>query len=190
MPIQAWAAYEAHHDMFGFGAITGNGSWQAAGGNADSSSDYGFQLGVGYTFGDIFAYVNFEMLKYKDDVTAAGGGGDASYKRNAFSIGAKWNVATGYVGGQFIKAMDGSCSGNMAGLIPGCTDVGLRQLGCLHGCVWGTTTPCPSRPRPTSWAATPTTTTCSSTQPPVVPLCAVNLGATVWGVTVGLKHSF
>jgi hypothetical protein len=32
MPIQAWAAYEAHHQMFGFGAITGTGAWQGAGG--------------------------------------------------------------------------------------------------------------------------------------------------------------
>src|SRR5262245_34297622 len=111
LPIQAWVAYEAHHDMFGFGAITPGASWSGAGGVGQSSSDYGVQLGVGYTFGDIFVYGNFEYLKYKTEVDGSivAGGGDATYKRNAFSVGAKWNIATGYVGGQFIKAFDGKC---------------------------------------------------------------------------------
>ena len=189
MPIQAWAAYEAHHDMFGFGAITGNGSWQAVGGNADSSSDYGFQLGVGYTFGDIFAYVNFEMLKYKDDVTAAGGGGDASYKRNAFSIGAKWNVATGYVGGQFIKAFDGSCSGNIAGLVPtaptsDCGNSGAYMVGLGYYHTLSKQTQAYVMGSYTNNGDLQFYSTAGGAAVPV------NLGATVWGVTVGLKHSF
>src|SRR5215813_6553967 len=82
MPLQAWVAYEQHHDMFGFGAINPLFGWQAVAPGvtvADSSKDYGVQLGVGYTFGDIFAYVNFEMLKYQDDVDPIFGGGTVSY---------------------------------------------------------------------------------------------------------------
>jgi len=189
LPIQAWAAYEQHHDMFGFGAINGFGSWQAIGGNADSSKDYGVQLGVGYTFGDIFAYVNFELLKYQDDVTPGAGGGTAEYKRNAFSIGAKWNVATGYIGGQFIKAFDGKCSGNITGLIPTATttDCGNSGAWMVGAGYYHTLSKQTQAYVMASYTNNDDLQFYSTAGGAAVP---TNLGANVWGVTVGLKHSF
>jgi predicted porin len=101
IPIQAWIAYEHHKDFFGLNAVTGLA-------NGTNSSDHGIQVGVGYTLGDIFAYINFEQLKYSNDGLA--GPTVNEYKRNAGSIGVKWNIPTGYVGGQFIKANNGSCT--------------------------------------------------------------------------------
>jgi len=193
MPLQAWIAYEQHNDMFGLGPITngGGGQWIGsgiAGGNADSSKDYGVQLGVGYTFGDIFAYVNFEQLKYQDDVDPIAGGGTASYKRNAWSIGAKWNVSTGYVGGQFIDALNASCSGNLPGLVGstgtscGSTSGYMIGLGYYH-----------TLSKQTQAYIMGTYTNNGDLQfystaggVGVAP----NLGASVYGVTIGLKHSF
>jgi predicted porin len=189
MPIQAWAAYEAHHDMFGWGAINSFGSWQGAAGNADSSSDYGVQLGVGYTFGDIFAYVNFEMLKYQDEVNPGAGGGTAEYKRNAFSVGAKWNLATGYVGGQFIKAFDGSCSGNITGLITGAptSDCGNSGAWMVSAGYYHTLSKQTQAYIMGSYTDNSDLQFYSTAGGAGVP---TNLGASVWGVTVGLKHSF
>jgi len=192
MPLQAWIAYEQHHDMFGFGAISpGLGGWLGnAQGGADSSSDYGLQLGVGYTFGDIFAYVNFEQLKYKDNVDPIFGGGEATYKRNAWSIGAKWNIATGYVGAQFIDALNASCD-FPAGLV---TAAALPTTSCDKTSAY-------------MFAAGYYHTLSKQTQAYIMgsytnngdlqfystaggAAAPVNLGASVWGVTVGLKHSF
>ena len=179
MPIQAWAAYEQHQDMFGLGGITSSGSWVGAGGNGTSSKDYGIQVGVGYTFGDIFAYVNFEQLKYKEDVVT---GGEAEYKRNAFSIGAKWNIATGYVGGQFIKAMNGSCT------LPttGCTanDSGAWMVGLGYYHTLSKQTQAYIMGSYTNNDDLQFYSTAGGTGVPT------NLGASVYGVTVGLKHSF
>ena len=190
MPIQAWVAYEQHHDMFGFGAITGPGGagWQGAGGVADSSSDYGFQVGVGYTFGDIFVYGNFEMLKYQSDVNPGFGGGEISYKRNAASIGAKWNIATGYVGGQFIKAWDGNCdfTATIAAALPttSCSGSGawMASAGYYHTLSKQTQAYIMA-----SYTNNDDLQFYSTAGGAAVP---TNLGANVWGVTVGLKHSF
>jgi predicted porin len=188
MPIQAWAAYEQHHDMFGFGAITPAASWIGATGVGDTSKDYGVQVGVGYTFGDIFAYVNFESLKYKDEVDPLFGGGDLTYKRNAFSIGAKWNVATGYVGGQFIKAFDGKCefpAGIAATLATSdCGNSGgwMAAAGYYHTLSKQTQAYVMA-----SYTNNDDLQFYSTAGGAAVP---TNLGASVWGVTVGLKHSF
>ncbi|HTS54608.1 MAG TPA: porin [Burkholderiales bacterium] len=184
-PIQAWVAYEKHEDMFGLGAITspngaasGAGSFMGAGGGATSSSDYGAQLGVGYTFGDVFAYVNFEKLHYNDDLAA---GGSATYKRNAWSIGAKWNLASGYVGGQFIQALNASCE-----LPTGCT--ADHTSGKMVGVGYYHTL---SKQTQAYIMATYIDngdlnyfTTAGGAAGPY------NLGSAIWGATVGLKHSF
>ena len=186
LPLQAWAAYEMHHDMFGLGAIApGAGGWVGNGnGTGDSSSDYGLQLGVGYTFGDIFAYVNFEQLKYKIDVDPIFGGGSADYKRNAFSIGAKWNIATGYVGGQFIKAMNASCtiSASPTGCSANDTGAWMASVGYYH-----TLSKQTQAYVMFSYTDNSDLQFYSTAGGAGVP---VNLGATVWGATVGLKHSF
>ena len=74
---------------------------------ASSSSDHGIQVGVGYTLGDLFFYANFEQLKYQTD--GLSGPIVDEYKRNAWSIAGKWNVATGYIGAQFIQAQNATC---------------------------------------------------------------------------------
>ena len=184
MPIQAWIAYEQHEDMFGLGVITnqGGGQWIGAGGAADSSKDYGLQVGVGYTFGDIFAYVNFEQLKYQDNIDPTFGGGTADYKRNAWSIGAKWNIATGYVGGQFIDALNASCTLPGTGCTADHTSGYMVGLGYYH-----------TLSKQTQAYVMGTYihngdlnfyTTAGGVGP------AVNLGSQIWGLTVGLKHSF
>jgi len=101
LPIQLWGAYEHHKDLYGLNVITGTAA------AANSTKDYGWQLGVGYTLGDIFMFANFEQLKYQADGLA--GATVSEYKRKAWSVGAKWNIATGYVGGQYIQAQNASC---------------------------------------------------------------------------------
>jgi predicted porin len=182
LPIQAWVAYEQHKDMFGLAAVNPVGSFVGSGvaaGAGSSSKDHGLQLGVGYTFGDIFAYVNFEQLKYSTDLMT---GGSDEYKRNAFSIGAKWNVATGYVGGQFIKAMNGSCELAAAGCSASETGGYMFGLGYYHTL---------SKQTQAYVMATYINnddlqyyTTAGGVGSPL------NYGSSIWGVTVGLKHSF
>ncbi|HXX11786.1 MAG TPA: porin [Burkholderiales bacterium] len=202
MPLQAWAAYEQHHDMFGFGAISGNsfattgalagqfhgGGWISSGGSADSSKDYGVQLGVGYTFGDIFAFVNFEQLKYQDDIDPVFGGNTATYKRNAWSIGAKWNVATGYVGGQFINALNASCDGNIAAISnasgTSCGDTSAWMIGLGYYHTLSKQTQAYIMGSYTHNAALNLYSTAGGITP------GGPLGATVTALTVGLKHSF
>jgi predicted porin len=33
----------------------------------------------------------------------------SKYERDAFSVGMKWNLASGYIGAQYIQAMEGDC---------------------------------------------------------------------------------
>jgi len=180
LPIQAWVAYEHHKDNFGLAAVNPAGGYiGSVGGAATSSSDYGVQLGVGYTFGDIFAYVNFEQLKYDSTILT---GGDATYKRNAFSVAAKWNIATGYVGGQFIKAMSGSCELPGTGCSANDTGGYMFGLGYYHTL---------SKQTQAYVMATYIKnddlqyyTTAGGVGSPL------DYGSSIWGVTVGLKHSF
>jgi len=102
LPIQAWIAYEQHNDLNGLNTIT------ATVNGASSTKDTGIQVGVGYTLGDIFLFANYEQLKYQADGVAATALNE--YKRAAFSLGVKWNVATGYFGAQYIQAQDGKCT--------------------------------------------------------------------------------
>ncbi len=100
LPLQVWGAIELHDDLFGLNAITGVPG-------ATGSDDQGIQVGVGYTLGDIFMFANYEMLEYESDGLAAGSVN--KYERDALSIGVKWNLASGYVGAQYIQAMEGDC---------------------------------------------------------------------------------
>ena len=97
IPIQVWAAYERHNDLFGLNVITGTAS-------GHSSKDSGIQVGVGYTLGDMFIFANFERLKYETDGLC--GAAIDEYRRNAWSVGTKWNVPTGYVGAQYMQAYE------------------------------------------------------------------------------------
>jgi len=100
LPLQVWGAIELHDDMFGLEAITGVT-------NGTGSDDQGIQVGVGYTLGDIFIFANYEMLEYELDGAAAGT--VSKYERDAASIGVKWNLASGYVGAQYIMALEADC---------------------------------------------------------------------------------
>ena len=189
IPIQAWIAYERHKDLYGINAIsagaqgaTGVGTGQTG----TSSSDYAVQLGAGYTFGDVFVYINYEKLKYTEDGltgTALNG-----YKRAAESIGMKWNLATGYVGAQFDAAQNGSCS---------LADGSACDAGGTSGKMF---------------AVGYYATLSKQTQAYVVgnyikngnlqsylpagggtaagPNLGISLGSNIWGATIGLKHTF
>jgi predicted porin len=130
IPVQAWVAYEKHKDMFGITAIA-NAAFGAlgvalpAGGLGTSSSDSGIQVGAGYTIGDIFVFANFERLKYEEtgNVTL----GDLEYKRNAWSIGLKWNVPTGYVGAQYMQAQNAKAT--LAGVSGTLDSTGAKSVG-------------------------------------------------------------
>jgi predicted porin len=125
IPIQAWVAYERHKDMNGLGVITG-GFLSTQSTLPSSTKDDGIQVGLGYTLGDIFLFGNFERLKYTADGLAAVGD-ITEYKRNAWSIGGKWTIATGYIGAQYIQAQDGKCTAIGVGC--DATDSGARMIG-------------------------------------------------------------
>jgi len=168
-----------HKDLDGLAVITAGGVGQSA--LPSSTSDKGIEVGGGYTLGDVFLFATFEQLKYNaDGLTAATD--ITEYKRNAWSLGLKWNVATGYIGAQYIQAMNATCEnvgGNCNADKTGAKMVGLGYYHTLskqtqayimasyiknddlqsYGFAGGTGVP-------------------------------TNLGAHVEGVTVGLKHSF
>ncbi len=184
LPIQAWAAYENHRDMFGLAAVNPLGGWNGngAGGVSTGSSDKGIQLGLGYTFGDVFVFLNMERLQYKSDATIGGAAGQFEYKRNAFGFGAKWNLATGYVGGQFIKANSGDCS------IPGAgcsaTDTGGYMLGLGYYHTMSKQTQAYVMATFNQNDDLQYYTTAGGVGAPL------SYGSNLWGFTVGLKHSF
>lgn len=104
LPLQAWAAYGDRSDQFG---LEGVSTAYGAGSTGTGSSDTALQIGAGWTLGDIFIFANYEMLEYEMDGVA--GGGINSWERDAFSVGLKWNLASGYLGAQYIMAMEADC---------------------------------------------------------------------------------
>jgi predicted porin len=109
LPLQAWGAYANHKDYFGLNSITTNvtGGPTVAGTN---SNDRAFQIGGGYTLGDIFLFINFESLEYKNDNQTGVATTLSKYSRDAWGLGMKWNLASGYVGAQYINALEADCS--------------------------------------------------------------------------------
>jgi predicted porin len=191
IPVQVWAAYEHHKDMFGLNVISTAGG---TGGNvtlpgfngATSSRDQGFQVGVGYTLGDIFLFGNFERLKYKTDGIA--GPIIDRYRRDAWSVGLKWNVPTGYVGAQYIQAQNGKCDlADGTACNADNTAAKMVGLGYYH-----------TLSKQTQAYVMATYIKNDSLQSylpagggdPSGTGLPVNLGGNVWGATVGLKHSF
>lgn len=98
-PFYVDLAYEKHDDMFGANLIPGG----ATGGN--SSSDTGVQVGGGMSFGDLGLHLRYESLKYKTEGIAAGL--VSEYKRNAYWFGVKYNLPSGYIGGELGIAQEG-----------------------------------------------------------------------------------
>jgi predicted porin len=171
-----WIAYEQHKDLYGLSVITGSAATNAATGTKDK----GIQVGVGYTLGDIFFYGNFEQLKYDADGLA--GALVDEYKRNAWSVGVKWNIATGYVGAQFIDALSGKCElANGGGCNADQTGAKMISAGYYH-----------TLSKQTQAYVMASYTNNDDLQFYTMAGAGVpnNLGSTLWGVTVGLKHSF
>jgi predicted porin len=176
LPIQVWAAYEHHKDLFGLDAIRPAQAFVAT-----SSSDHGIQLGGGYTFGDLFVYAIFEQLKYND--TGLAGTAVSSYRRNAEDIGVKWNLATGYVGAQVMLAQKGKCDlANGGGCDASNSGGKVFAAGYYH----------------TLSKQTQAYVMVDYNKNDSLQYYGVaggtggfgNLGANIWGATVGLKHSF
>ena len=200
VPIQAWVAYERHKDLNGLGQITGSNAVALAGlpgtpatafGNATASvgqstvptstRDQGIQVGVGYTLGDLFLFAQYEGLKYKADGLSAATD-IIEYKRNAWGLGVKWNVATGYVGAQYIHAMNGSCQSVGGGCGASQTGGDMVGVGYYHTLSKQTQAYIMA-----TWIGNDDLNqynTAGGTG-------AVNrLGASIFGATIGLKHSF
>lgn len=121
LPLEVWAAYEKHKDYFGINAMGLSG-----GANGTSSNDHAMQGGVAYTFGDIRLFGLYEQLKYNADGLA--GTAVNEYKRNAWGLGFKWNLASGYFGGQFLQAQDGTCQ-RASGAVCSAGETGSRLIG-------------------------------------------------------------
>ena len=68
----------------------------------------GWHVGAAYTLGDIKLFGGWENIKYESDLN---GGGDADWERDAFYVGLKWNLASGYLGAQYIQALEANCGG-------------------------------------------------------------------------------
>ena len=185
VPIQLWAAYEQHKDLDGLNTIQGFGDIPAnplTGNGATSTKDKAYQVGVGYTLGDIFLFANFEQLKYE-----ASGITDLAlldeYKRKAWSVGMKWNVATGYFGAQYIQAQDGTCS--LAG--PGscnASETGARMVGLGYYHTLSKQTQAYVMGTYIKNKDEATYILAGAGTPSALP------GATQSAITVGLKHSF
>ena len=99
-PFYVDLSYEQHKDLFG-----ANQAPAAANvGVGSHSKDTGVQIGGGYTIGDLGLNLRFENLKYKNDGVLAGA---SEYKRNAEFLGVKYNLPSGYVGGEIAIAQSG-----------------------------------------------------------------------------------
>lgn len=117
LPLEAWAALAYRKDQFGLDVIPGTGV------NSESSTDVGWHVGAAYTLGDIKIFGGWENLKYESDLV---GGGDAEWERDAFHVGLKWNLASGYLGAQYVNALEANCGGSLDGA---CDDTGAQMIG-------------------------------------------------------------
>jgi len=196
VPVQAWVAYESHKDLDGLAVITGatsafpNATASAACPGCfsvgqstlpSSTKDQGIEAGAGYTFGDIFVFLQYEGLKYKADGLSALTD-IIEYKRNAYGAGMKWNIPTGYVGLQYIHAANGSCQS--VGGNCDASDTGANMVGAGY---YHTLSKQTQAYIMATWIGNKDLNqynTAGGTS--AVP----RLGGNVYGATVGLKHSF
>lgn len=128
IPLELWAAYERHKDYFGMAAIGFRPATSAGAvtGLGTSATDTGIQAGVAYTLGDVRIFALFERLQYKHDGAPAGD--LQNYKRNAWGAGLKWNLASGYIGAQYLQANNASCTLNN-GVACNADETGARLIG-------------------------------------------------------------
>ena len=184
LPLQAWLAYGERNDEFGLESFVANGrTGQFSVTATDGSKDTALHGGVGYTVGDIFLFVDAERLEYKLDGVATGD--IKKWTRNAYSVGTKWNLATGYVGAQYILASDASCDLEGGG---GCADNDtggqMIGLGYYHNLSKQTQAYVVA-----SWIDNKDNAN-YGTAGISNGANFTNLGSTIYGLGVGLKHSF
>jgi predicted porin len=188
LPLQAWAAYGYRKDQFGLQgfinsyevAAGGTGGTQTVG--ATGSKDKAWQLGAGYTIGDVYVFGVYEQLKYDlEGVTA----GFQTWKRNAYQIGMKWNMASGYLGASWMQALDGSCE-FVTSLGLGCEDTGAYSIGVGY---YHTMSKQTQLYIVGSWLDNQDQGNYGTAG---ISNSATfrNVGATIWGAGVGIKHSF
>lgn len=177
IPLQVWGSYGRRSDQMGLVGFLGSGNTPGA----DGSTDTAWQLGAAYTLGDITLFGIFERLKYSlDGVTA---GGVDSWKRNAFSLGLKWVLPTGYVGAHYIQALDGHCDAVAASCDADKT--GGRMIGAAY---FHTLSKQTQAYVTVNWLDNKDNGTYGVAGIGVANNFAP--GTTIWGVGVGLKHSF
>jgi predicted porin len=116
-PFYVDAAYEKHDDMFGLTKLAGSGG--------TNSKDTGMQVGGGVTLGDLALHARYERLKYKSDGVAVGDVSEA--KRDAFWVGVKFSLPSGYIGGELGIARDIKCTIN--GGTCDAPDTGAKMFG-------------------------------------------------------------
>lgn len=185
LPLQAWGAYGRRKDQFGlesflntYGGSTTSGAsgYFTAGG--DHSTDQAFQLGAGYTLGDVYFFGVWEGLKYNlQGVTA----GISEWKRSAYQLGLKWNLASGYVGASWMQALNGKCDNGCSGDETGAYAIGL---GYYHTMSKQTQVYVVGSWLDNKSNANYGTAGISNSA------TFQNVGATYWGVGIGIKHSF
>src|SRR5581483_5955269 len=134
IPVQLWAAYGHRKDQFGLAGFANSSASPSisavAPTNADGSKDTAFQLGAAYTLADITVFANFERIKYTLD--GVPGGELDSWRRNAFSVGLKWVLPTGYVGAQYIQALDAKCGLSGGGSCTADSDTGAKMIAASY----------------------------------------------------------
>jgi predicted porin len=187
LPLQLWAAYGHRSDQLGLAGLAnqraaGAGNTLAA--DASGSTDTAIQLGAGYTLGDIFIFANYEMLEYElDGITA---GSLSQWERDAFSIGVKWNLASGYLGAQYIQALEADCEISGGGGCAAADDTGATQIsvGYYHNLSKQTQAYIVGAYLSNDDNANYGTAGISNAA------MFRNVGANIYGIGLGLKHSF
>lgn len=176
MPLEAWGVYGRRKDQFGLSNL----GVATAG---DSSKDSAWHIGAAYTLGDIKIFAGYEDLKYEQDGVAAT---DVSeWSRGAWYIGGKWNLASGYIGAQFIQALEADAEIGGTGGTDSVDDTGafMIGLGYYHNMSKQTQAYVMGTYIDNGDAINYATAGFQNA-------ASTNIGATHWGLTVGLKHSF
>jgi len=192
LPLQAWGAYGRRSDQFGLVSFLNTYATAAVVGTtaaapalttgATDSTDIAWQLGAGYTLGDIYLFGVFESLKYGlSGVT----NGFQEWKRNAYQIGMKWNLASGYVGASWMQAMGASCTFVVSQGI-GCDDTGAYSIGLGY---YHTMSKQTQIYVVGSWLSNQDEAN-YGTAGIGNSASFRNVGATIYGLGVGIKHSF
>ncbi len=172
MPFQAWIAYEEHKDMFGINVIAASLPGGATGATT-GAKDTGLQVGGGYTIGDLLLTAIIERLDYKAD-----NGPLTDYKRNAYWVGGKYNVPTGYIGAEAGVAQSASCSGTLS-----CNGTGAKMIAAGY---WHNL----SKQSQLFFIGNYLKNDENATYAQAAQVGVSALGSKVYGMSLGIKHTF